>query len=211
MDETTRKMIEHVGRTRQKQEPSNMARRILKAALSFMIILPIAANSGPNEIAVPAFTLSQSYDLEAATITDKLASALSRESGYMVFHQAELASLIDPEIVAKINIEDVPTLVKVGVHSGTGYVLAGDIEMSGKEITLLAKLIKTSDSSVLLNLSECVNGTVAALKGRIAGIVAKICTVLPPLSDQTNPASHVSPQQSAITQTVDSMDSKGRK
>ena len=157
-----------------------MENHFRRSVLSVVAVFLTAAAAAPGGIAVPAFTVSQSYDLKAAEFTDKLASALSRESGYTVFHHAEIAARIDPDLLTDINIENVVTLNRVAVNAGVEYVLAGEIDLSGNQVTLLAKLFKASDTSVPLSISESVTGTIQQLDTLIPGIVAKICAVLPP-------------------------------
>jgi len=167
------------------------------------VFLAVAA-AGPNGIAVPAFTLAQSYDLKAAEFTDKLASALSRESGYVVFHHAEIASRIDPEILANIDIEKVATLKRVADTSGVEYVFAGDIDVSGTQVTVLAKLFRVSDKSVPLSISEYTTGSLSQLDKLIPAIVKKVCAVLPPPSAQTAADTAALPVQSVKTVAGDS-------
>jgi len=157
-----------------------MGNHIRRSILFVVAVFCAVAVAKPNEIAVPAFTIAQAYDLRAAEFTDKLASALSRESGYTVFHHSEIAARIDPDILTNINIEDAVTLEQVAVNSVVGYVLAGEVDVSGDQVTVLAKLFKASDKSVLLSISESATGTIRQLDKLIPGIVAKICAVLPP-------------------------------
>ena len=152
----------------------------IKRSVLFVAAVFLAAAARPNEIAVPAFTIAQAYDLRVAKFTDKLASALSMESGYTVFHHAEIAARIDPDILTNINIEDIVTLEKVAVASGVGYVVAGEADVSGDQVTVMVKLFRASDKSVLLSFSEYVTGTLRQLDRLIPGIVAKICAALPP-------------------------------
>jgi hypothetical protein len=156
-----------------------MGNRFIRSIFSVVVFCAIA-DALPNGIAVPAFTIAQVYDLRSAEFTDKLASALSRESGYSVFHHAEIAARIDPDILTKINIEDIATLEQVAVSAGVEYVFAGEIDLSGNQVTLMAKLFKASGRSVVLSISETATGTKKQLDRMIPGIVAKICAMLPP-------------------------------
>jgi TolB-like protein len=157
-----------------------MGKHFRRSILSVVAVFCAVAAAVPSGIAVPAFTLSQSYDLKAAEFTDKLASALSRESGYTVFHHAEIAARIDPDILTNVTTENVVALEQVAVNTGVEYVVAGEIDVSGNQVTLLAKVFKASDTSTLLSISESATGTIKQLDKLIPGIVAKICAVLPP-------------------------------
>ena len=154
-----------------------------RSILFVVAVFCAVAAAGPNGIAVPAFTIARAYDLQAAEFTDRLASALSRESGYMVFHHSEIASRIDPDILTNIDIENTATLEQVAINAGVQYVLAGEIDVSGNQVTILAKLFRASDTSTSLSISENATGTGGTAKQLdrlIPVIVAKTVAVLPP-------------------------------
>jgi TolB-like protein len=175
-----------------------------KSILFVVVVVLAVVAAKPDGIAVPAFTIAQAYDLKAAEFTDKLASALSRESGYMVYHHSEIASRIDPDILTDIDIENIVTLRRVAVSAGVEYVLAGEIDVSGNQVMVLAKLFKASDTSVSLSISESVTGTAKQFDKLIPGMVAKICAVLPPISSQSAAVTPAQPIRSVKTAAGDS-------
>ena len=97
-----------------------MIKHLVISVLFLMAAIFSTAYARPYDIAIPAFSITQSTNPQAANFADKLASLLARKSGYTIYRAAELSSRITPRVLANINIEDLKTLAEAGVSAGCG-------------------------------------------------------------------------------------------
>jgi hypothetical protein len=156
-----------------------MNNHFARMVLVLLMVMCSFVNARPFEIAMPAFSLSQNTDPQAAKFAEKLGALLAQKSGYTIYQQAKLAAKLSSHVLAKIDIEDPKTLSEAGSAAGVEYVLAGKIDQVGSRIFLTGKMVRVSDNYVLLEISEIVIGGIDLLEERIPGIVTRLCAAIP--------------------------------